>query len=67
MPSAGSSSWAKNALVGVGPAQFLDLALRVLDAPGLCRTDARLATGINLSLLDPIQQRLRNAANLRCD
>ena len=51
----------------VGAAQLLDLALQVLDALGLGGADTRSATGINLRLLDPFQQRLRYAAKLRCD
>ena len=48
----------------VGPAQFLVLALQLLDTLRLCGSNAVAHAGIDLHALDPFIERLRYAANL---
>lgn len=51
----------------VGPVQFLDLAFQVFDPLCFGKAHARPSARVNLSLLDPIQQRLHHTADLRGD
>jgi hypothetical protein len=49
----------------VGPAQLLDLAFQILHALRLGRRDAFANTRFDLHPLDPFEQRLRHATDLR--
>ena len=51
----------------VGAAQFLDLALQRLEAFALAAGQTLALPAVDLFALDPVQQRLRYAANLGCD
>src|SRR5690606_9703060 len=48
----------------VGPPQLLDLTLQFLDPLSLVGCDAFAHPGVDLRALDPVQQRLRHAADL---
>ena len=50
-----------------GQAQFLDLAFQILDSLCLAGRDAFTHPGVDLIAFDPVQQRLRHAADLGCN